>query len=138
QRDQVQFFRTLLGVQARGKRVKGVGQPSEPGHLVLQRSEDLSVRDDDALAEPLQVAVEVGEWRSELVREVEDEVAAQSLLILEARSHLVEGVRYRRQLRRRGSPHAGVISPGGDSAGRARQFVQRPLDYVSADDGQTQ
>ena len=106
----------MAGIEAGGKHVERAGQPAEAGDLILQRDEYLRPGRDDTLTQTLEIAVEVGQRRAELVREVLDQIAAKSFLVLEAGRHLVERVRNRRQLGSRGPIDACLVASAGDAA----------------------
>ena len=88
-----------LGVLA-AEGVQRAGEPLQTLDLLSERVEHFRRRAHHAVAHRLQVAPQVGEGSSQLVREVADQLRALALLLLQRLRHLVEGVRQRGQLGR--------------------------------------
>ena len=68
---------------ALGERVERAGQPDESVGLLVQRLVRRPIGRDHAVAQRLEVALQVGQRRAQLVGGVGDEVAAHLLLPLE-------------------------------------------------------
>ena len=128
----------MLWVYTVGEGVERMGQPPESRHLILQGGEDFGSWIDDSISQPLEVAVQVGERRAQLVGEVQDQVAALALLVLEACGHLVERVRDRRELWRLRPLHSGVIASLRNASRGARELIERSLDHPAEHDRQDQ
>jgi hypothetical protein len=84
-------------------------------NLLVQRSKDLRTGSNDSVPQGFEVALEVGEWHAQLVGRIDDELATQALLFLQALCHLVEGVSQRDGFLGPLARDAGVILPLGDS-----------------------
>jgi hypothetical protein len=52
-------------------------------NLLVQRSKDLRTGSNDSVPQGFEVALEVGEWRAQLVGRIDDELATQALLFLQ-------------------------------------------------------
>ena len=76
---------------------------------------------DDAVAQRLEVALQVRQRRAQLVRRVGDEVAAHRLLALEAGGHLVERIGQAGELLGALARDAGRVVALGDPPGRRRR-----------------
>ena len=109
------------GGVAFGQRVERTRQPDQPIGLLVERLVGRPVRRDDAVAQRLEIALQVRQRRAELVRGVGDEVAAHRLLPLEAGGHLVERVGERGELLGAFARDAGRVVALGDRAGRPRR-----------------
>ena len=94
------------------------------------------VGDDDAVAQRLEVALQVGQRRAQLVRRVGDEVAPHRLLALEAGGHLVERVGQAGQLLRAFARDAGRVVAVGDPPGRPADLGQRAGEHARQHDRQ--
>src|SRR2546425_6941052 len=86
----------------------------------------LGARGDDSIAERLEVTLEVGQWRIELMSGVDDELAAHSFLLLQALRHLVERVGQRGELVRSRPLHPRLVLTAGDASRRSGDVVERP------------
>ncbi len=64
-------------------------EPGQPVDLLAQRVERGGIRGEHAVAQRLEIALQVGERRPQLVRGVDDELAADHLLLREAVRHRV-------------------------------------------------
>ncbi len=106
---------------ALGERVERARQPDQALGLLVQRLVGRAVGRDDAVAQRLEVALQVGQRRPQLVGGVGDEVAAHLLLPLERGGHLVERVGEAGQLLGALARDARRVVAVGDRAGPRRR-----------------
>ena len=97
-----------------------------------------SIRDDHAVAQRLEIALQVGQRGPQLVRRVGDEVAPHPLLLLERRGHLVERIGQAGELLGAFARDAGRVVAIGDPAGRRADLVERAGEHPGEDDRQAQ
>ena len=97
----------------------------------MQRDERLACRRHDAVAQCLEVALQIREWRAELVRRVRDELAAKALLFFDRRGHLIEGVGERDELLGSFAWGASGVITIGDPTGGAPDLPEGPRDAPS-------
>ena len=121
---------------ALGQRVERTRQPDEPLRLVPERVVGRPVGDDHAVAQCLEIALQVGQRRPQLVRGVGDEVAAHRLLALEAGRHLVERIGEAGELLGALARDPRRVVALGDPAGSAADLGERPGEHPGEDDGQ--
>src|SRR3989441_3749036 len=86
----------------------------------------LGARGDDSIAERLEVTLQVGQRRTELVSGVDDELAAHSFLLLQALRHLIERVGQGCELVRSRPLHARLVFTAGDATRRPGDVIERP------------
>ena len=119
--------------------VERLREAHEALRLLEQRVVRRPFRRHDAVAQGLEIALEIGERRPELVRRVGDEVAPDPSLLLEARGHLVEGIGEAHELLRALARHAGLVVPVGDAprgcADVPQRFRQPPRERDGHDAG---
>ena len=111
-------------------------QPHEALGLVEERVVGRPVRLDHSVAQGLEVALQVGQRRPQLVRGIGDEVAPHRLLSLEAGGHLVERVGEAGELLRAVARDPCRVVALGDPAGGAADLGDRPGEHAGHDDGQ--
>ena len=102
--------------------------------LVPQRVVGRPVGDDHAVAERLEIALQVGQRRPELVRGVGDEVAPHRLLAFETGGHLVERVGEAGDLLRAFARDPGGVVAVGDPSCRRADLGERPREHPREDD----
>src|SRR5438105_8724112 len=85
-RDQVDRLERSPGTGRRvlGQRVERLRKAHQAVDLFVERLELFSARCDHAVAERLEVTLKVGQWRAQLMRGVDDELAPHLLLLLQA------------------------------------------------------
>ena len=113
-----------------------MGQPDQSVGLLVQGFVGRPVGDDHAVAQGLEVALQVRQRGPQLVRGVGDEIAAHLLLLLERRGHLVERVREAGELLRSLARDARRVVAVGDATGRATDLRQRPREHAREHDRQ--
>ena len=124
------------GGVALGQGIERVRQPDETLGLVEERVVGRPVCLDDAVAERLEVALQVGQRGPQLVGRVGDEVPAHRLLALEAGRHLVERVGEAGELLRAVARDAGRVVAVGDPARGAAHLGDRAGEHAGHDDRQ--
>jgi hypothetical protein len=123
---------------ALGERVERAREPDEAIGLLDERFVRRPVGLDDAVAEGLEIALEVRQRRPQLVGGVDDEVAPQALLVLERLGHLVERIGEARELVRTLSLDPGGIVAAGDLPGGRTDPLERAGDPAGEDHGEGQ
>src|SRR5438270_12124502 len=91
----------------------------------MKRLELLGAWGDDAIAKRLEVTLEVGQRRAQLMSGVDDELAAHSFLLLQALRHLIERVRQRSHFVGARPLHARLVFAPGDTSRRPGDVVER-------------
>ena len=124
------------GGVALGQRIERVRQPDEALGLVEERVVGRPVGLDDAVAQRLEVALQVGQRGPQLVGRVGDEVPPHRLLALEAGRHLVERIGEAGELLRAVARDPGRVVAVGDPAGGAADLGDRAGEHAGHDDGQ--
>src|SRR5207237_3253670 len=81
-------------------------------------------RCEHAVAERLEATLKVGQWRAQLMRGVDDELAPHLLLLLQALRHLVERVGERRHFLRALALHPCLVLAMGNAPGCAGDLVE--------------
>ena len=109
-----------------GQRVERARQAHQPIRLLPQRLVGGGVRVDHAVAQRLEVALQIGQWRAQLVRGVGDEVAPDLLLLGQAGGHLVERVGHVANLIRALARHPHAMVAGRQTSGGKADVGQRP------------
>src|SRR3954468_1901974 len=121
---------------ARGELVERSRQPDETVRLLPQRFEGRPVRRDHAVAEGLEIALQVGQGRPELVRCVGDELASHPLLLFETGRHLVEGLDEAHDLDRADRLHPRRVIAVRDPGRGSARFAKRAREPSSEPDRQ--
>ena len=129
-------MRRLVRGIAQGQVVERTCQANQPLGLLEERFVGALVGHDDAVPDGLQVALQVGQRRTQLVRGVGDDVAALSLALLQLGRHLVEGVGQAGQLVGRGPRHADAQITVGHATGGGTDVSQRPRQHARQGDGE--
>ena len=139
----VHVLERLRGVAiAHGEIVERARQTHQTLGFFAKRREGVGGRRDDTVAKRLQVADQIGQRRSQLVRGVRDELRAEALLLLQPLRHAVEGRGERGDLPRTIRRHAHVTLPLGDALCRradATEWARQPAgedhsEHDAADD----
>ena len=102
----------------------------------MQRDEGRALGRDDLVPERLEIPLQVGERRAQLVRGVRDEFASDPLLVADLGRHLVERVRERRDLVRTRTVDADAVVPDGHASRGSADLAQWSRDPPSERDGQ--
>ena len=122
---------------ALGKGIERPRQPHEAFGLVPEGLVGRPVRDDDAVAQRFEIALQVRQRRPQFVGGVRDEVAPHRLLALEARSHLIEGVGERRDLLRSLARDPGGVVTVRDLPSGPADGLERPREHATEEDRQS-
>ncbi len=117
-----------------GKRIERTREADEPLGLLPERLVCRPIRRDDTVPKGLEVALQVRQRRSKLVRRVRDEVAPHHLLAFEAGGHLVERIGEAGDLFGTFAWDAGCVVALGDPPGCATDLGQGPCEHPGEDD----
>ena len=116
-----------------GEEIERGGESRQAVDLLAEGIERRRVRRQDAVAERLEVALQVRERGPQLVRGVDDELAPNGILFGEPVDHHVEGVGQRPHLRGSVDRRRGAQVTLGRPLGRLREALDRPRDSASKD-----
>jgi len=111
-----------------------VDQPAEQHGLLVQAVHERIIGIDQPVAGGFQVAAQVRQRRTQLVRHIADHVAAQLLLLREAAGHRVEGASQLPQLVLRFHRHTHIEVALRHAARSRSQILDRPQDAARQDE----
>ena len=113
-------------------------QSHEAISFFVERGKDFWIGCDHIVTQCLEVTLQVGQRRPQLVGRVDDELTPHALLFLQARGHLVKGIGERDHLARSLSRDTCVIVAMSDTPGGSPDLFQRPRKMTCQYNGEPQ